>query len=209
MYIHWAHQVKIRSWWHSYPYHHCRDVAIFDTLSNWWLQPSWKIWVRQIGSSSQLWGESWNSCSKPPTSYAYIVYIYILHIAYYIIYILYYILYYIYIYYIYTVYIIYIYYIRIWTSQFKLRWKPWTWRWTEFFVDQIEAVVCWSNDPMVWRDRQRHRYRNRYRNRYEPIWMWILYRYGYVSYYLLLTRQCVRISSHFLIFLIGSTVLQP
>ena len=79
------------------------------------------------------------------------------------------------------------------------------------------VLIQWSNDPMVWRDRQRHRYRNRYRNRYEPIWMWILYRYiiiyiyrcGYVSYHLLLTRQCVRISSHFLIFLIGSTVLQP
>ena len=38
-------------------------------LTNWWFQPPRKIWVRQIGSSSQLLGKKIQPCSKPPTSW--------------------------------------------------------------------------------------------------------------------------------------------
>ena len=44
-------------------------VIIPITLSGWWFQPLWKIWVRQLGLwNSKYDGKKYSTCSKPPTS---------------------------------------------------------------------------------------------------------------------------------------------
>ena len=61
----WYHPI------HIYPYH----IILYILVGG--FKPPWKIWVRQIGSSSQLLGKIkfYSSCSKPPTSiYIYIYY---------------------------------------------------------------------------------------------------------------------------------------
>jgi hypothetical protein len=41
--------------------------SIYLSMSGWWFQPLWKIWVRQLGWLFPIYGK-YNSCSKPPNS---------------------------------------------------------------------------------------------------------------------------------------------
>ena len=42
-------------------------MSIHPSMSGWWFQPLWKIWVRQLGWLFPIYGK-YNSCSKPPNS---------------------------------------------------------------------------------------------------------------------------------------------